>query len=197
MKRSFYEILGVPHDADQATIDTAYAQATQRVNHNIKMGTADAAMEARLVREGYQMLSEPAKRARYDAKLSAEEHGVQLMFFPDDRGAQRKLGVQSVIFALLATTFVGVLYWQMNRKIGEVRADYESVVVRKAAAQNAPKVVEEVPLAQSGTPGAEATRADSTAPRVSDGASGETVLKLVDAPKSDSIAKAPDSQTKR
>ena len=27
MKRTFYEILGVPHDADQAVLDTAYAAA--------------------------------------------------------------------------------------------------------------------------------------------------------------------------
>jgi len=51
MKRSFYEILGVPHDANQATLDTAYAQATQRVTRDIKFGAADATMEARLVRE--------------------------------------------------------------------------------------------------------------------------------------------------
>ena len=195
MKRSFYEILRVPHDADQATIDAAYAREMQRVNDDIRRGAADAAMEGQLVRDGYQMLSDPAKRARYDAKLSAAEHGVQLVFFPDDKGAQRKLGMQTVVFALLATTFVGVMFWQMNRKIGEVRADYETVVQRKQAAQSAPKVVQEVPLAQSGTAAAETVKADSSAPRVSDGAKGETVLKVVDAPKTEQAVA--DNQTKR
>ena len=63
--------------------------------------------------------------------------------------SQRKLGVQSVIFALLATTFCGVVWWQMNRKINEVRVDYESVVVRKQAAQNMPKVTESTGSEQS------------------------------------------------
>lgn len=148
MKRSFYEILSVPHDADQATIDAAYAQVMGRLNDGIKRGAADAAMEARMARDGYQILSDHAKRTRYDAKLSAEASGVHLMFAPEDKHEQRKLGVQSVVFALLATTFCGVVYWQMNRKIGEVRADYETVVVRKQAAQNAPKVIDAPPPEQ-------------------------------------------------
>jgi DnaJ-class molecular chaperone len=142
MKRSFYEMIGVPHDANQATIDVAYTQVMGRLNDAVKRGAAEASMEAQLVRDGYQILSDPAKRSMYDAKLSASEHGVQLMFFPEDKHAQRKLGVQSVVFALLASTFVGVVFWQMNRKVNEVRADYATVVVRKQAAQNVPKVIE-------------------------------------------------------
>ncbi len=148
MKRTFYEMIGVQHDADQATIDVAYTQVMERLNEGIKRGASDATMEAQLVRDGYQILSDPAKRVRYDAKLSAAESGVQLMFFPEDKGAQRKLGVETVVFALLATTFVGVVYWQMNRKINEVRADYDSVVVRKQAVQNAPTVIEAPPPEQ-------------------------------------------------
>ena len=53
--------------------------------------------------------------------------------------------MQTVVFALLATTFCGVVYWQMTRKISEVRADYDSVVVRKQAAQNAPQVINAPP----------------------------------------------------
>jgi DnaJ-class molecular chaperone len=154
MKRSFYEIIGVPHDADRAAIDAAYTRVMEHLNDGIKRGVADATMEAQLVRDGYQILSDPAKRTRYDAKLSASESGVQLMFFPEDKGAQKKLGVQTVIFALLATTFCGVVYWQLNRKISEVRADYASVVVRKQSAQNLPKVTNtpENPSAQQEAP---------------------------------------------
>jgi hypothetical protein len=145
MKRTFYEMIGVAHDADQAIIDAAYTQVMGRLNEDIKRGANDATMEAQLVRDGYQILSDPAKRKRYDAKLSAEASGVHLVFYPDNKHEQRKLGVQSLVFALLATTFCGVVYWQMNRKISEVRADYETVVVRKQAAQNAPKVIDSPP----------------------------------------------------
>ena len=142
MKRSFYDMIGVEHSADQATIDLAYSKVMERLNDGIKRGANDATMEAQLVRDGYKILSDPAQRARYDAKLAADASGVKLVFFPEDKKAQRKLGVQSVIFALLATTFCGIVWWQMNRKINEVRIDYESVVVRKQAAQNVPKVTE-------------------------------------------------------
>lgn len=142
MKRSFYDVIGVESNADQATIDTAYAHVMERLNEGIKRGANDATMEAQLVRDGYKILSDPAQRTRYDAKLAADASGVKLVFFPEDKKAQRKLGVQSVIFALLATTFCGIVWWQMNRKINEVRVDYESVVVRKQAAQNTPKVTE-------------------------------------------------------
>ncbi len=149
MKRTFYDMIGVPHDADQATIDAAYSAVMERLNDGIKRGAADATTEAQLVRDGYQILSDAAKRARYDAKLAAESSGVQLVFYPEDKGAQRKLGVQTVVFALLATTFCGVVYWQMTRKINEVRADYDSVVVRKQAVQNTPPIIEAPPPDQA------------------------------------------------
>ncbi len=160
MKRSFYDMLGVAHEADQATIDAAYTQVMARLNDAIKRGADDANMEAQLLRDGYQMLSDPAKRARYDAKMAADATGVKLMFFPDDKRAQKKLGIQSVVFALLATTFVGVVFWQMNRKINEVRADYETVVARKQADQNKPLVVNSPPPDQGGVTISETVRSE-------------------------------------
>ena len=142
MKRSFYDMLGVESNADQATLDAAYTHVMERLNEGIKRGANDATMEAQLVRDGYKILSDPTQRTRYDAKLSADASGVKLVFYPEDKKEQRKLGVQSVVFALLAMTFCGIVWWQMNRKINEVRVDYESVVVRKQAAQNVPKVTE-------------------------------------------------------
>ena len=38
MKRSFYDMLGVENNADQATIDSAYAQVMGRLNEGIKRG---------------------------------------------------------------------------------------------------------------------------------------------------------------
>jgi DnaJ-class molecular chaperone len=196
MKRSFYEILGVQRDADQAGIDAAYSQATQRVNADIKRGAAAASMEAQLLRDGYQLLSDPAKRSRYDAKMSAAESGVKLMFFPDDKGAQRQLGVQTVIFAVAATTFVGVMFWQMNRKVSEVRADYETVVARKQIVQAAPKIIEEVKA--DTVVSNDAGKADINAPKVSDKSGGETIMRVIDPAKTESGAKgAVEIQAKR
>ena len=193
MKRSFYDILGVPHDADQAAIDAAFAVAQERVATEVRRGAEGASMEAQLIRDGYQMLSDPAKRTRYDAKLEASEKGVELMFFPDDRSAQKKLGIQSVVFALLATTFVGVLYWQMNRKLSEVRADYDTVVARKAAAAVTPKVLEAPPAAAATDM---AAKSDADKPKVSDGVKGETLIKVIE-PSKDVARGASEAQVKR
>jgi DnaJ-class molecular chaperone len=148
MKLSFYQMLDVPQTADQAAIDAAYAKATERLSADRKRGAAAASAEGRLIREGYEMLSNPAMRAKYDAKMAAAEKGVQLVFFPEDGAAQRKLGVQSVVFAALAATFCGIVYWQMTRKMDAVRVDYETVVARKQATQNAPKVIGVLPPEQ-------------------------------------------------
>jgi DnaJ-class molecular chaperone len=140
MKRTFYQIIGVPPAADHATIGAAFAQTVERLNGEIKRGVDGAVTELQLARDGYQILADPERRAKYDAKLTADETVVEVTFFPDTPAGQRKLGMQSVVFALLATTFFGIVYWQMTRKMSEVRADYETVVARKQADQNLPKV---------------------------------------------------------
>jgi hypothetical protein len=119
---------------------------------------------------------------------------VQLMFFPDDKGAQRQLGVQTLVFAVLATTFVGVMFWQMNRKVSEVRADYETVVARTQVIQTAPKIIEEVKADQV----VDIAKADVNAPKVSDNLRSETVLKVIDPAKAALDAKgAIEPQAKR
>ena len=145
-KRSFYEMIGVARDADQPGIDAGYALVMVRLAEDVRRGASGASIESQLVRDGYKILSDVGLRSRYDAKLAADEARVKLVFFPEDAGARRKLGIESLIFAVLATIFCYVVYWQLNRKIGEVRVDYAVEVARKQMLQNAPKVIE-VPAA--------------------------------------------------
>ena len=42
MKRSFYDMIGVENSADQATIDSAYAHAMERLNEGIKRGATSS-----------------------------------------------------------------------------------------------------------------------------------------------------------
>ena len=51
MKRSFYEMLEIARDADQARIDIAYAHATARLSSVASRGAADAVIEAQLIRK--------------------------------------------------------------------------------------------------------------------------------------------------
>ena len=88
MKRSFYEMLEIPRKASQNQIDNAYALMTEKLGTDTNVrGTAEALSQLNMLREGYNLLSNPEKRALYDAKLYATEAGITLMFFPKDTKA--------------------------------------------------------------------------------------------------------------
>jgi len=68
---TYYALLGVPADADEATIKTAYRSA-QRASHPDTSGWASATQFA-LVTEAGEVLLDAARRAAYDAELAAAE----------------------------------------------------------------------------------------------------------------------------
>ena len=146
MKRSFYEMLGIPREADKAQIDAAYAQATAKLNATTNVrGSADALAEMNLLREGYRILSDPAQRVSYDGKLAADQSGVKLMFFPKDVETRRKLGVETLVLVALAAVLGGILYWQLTHKIEGMPVEQQQAVVKnkddqkKGIAVDAPK----------------------------------------------------------
>jgi len=152
MKRSFYQILEVPRDADQAQLDAAYGAALAKASAAHARGVDDAKAEEQLIRDGYQLLSDGAKRARYDAKLMASETGVDLMFFPEEGSARKKLGVETIIFATLAAVLGGIIYYQLSHKVEEVRLDYVQSVVKRHVDENRVKAANQ---AQPVTPATE------------------------------------------
>ena len=162
MKRSFYEMLEVPRKATREQIDIAYAIVTQKLDATTNVrGAADSLTQLNMIREGYSILSDPEKRAMYDAKLYATEAGITLMFFPKDTKAVRKLGIDTMIFAALAGVFTYVMYQKMTRETNPVRVE------QARAGAEAPKV--EAPVAAAATEPAksaspvEPARAASTA----------------------------------
>lgn len=143
MKRSFYEMLGVPHDADKAQIDAAYAQATAKLESSTNLrGATDAVTEMNLIREGYRILSDPAQRARYDGKLAADASGVKLIFFPEDKSSQRRLGLETVIFAALTGVFGAIVYWQLTRKTEELHIENVQAVAKQKDQKARPATAE-------------------------------------------------------
>ncbi len=115
MKRSFYEMLDVPRNAAQDQIDGAYARLTEKLGATTNVrGTAESITELNMIRDGYKILSDPEKRKMYDAKLYASDAGIKLMFFPKDTKAQKKLGIETIIFSLLACAFTYVIYQKLE-----------------------------------------------------------------------------------
>ncbi|MFF3505624.1 DnaJ C-terminal domain-containing protein [Streptomyces sp. NPDC003247] len=65
MARDFYEVLGVPRDADKDEIQRAYRKLARRYHPDVNK---DPAAEERFkeINEAFSVLSEPDQRARYD-----------------------------------------------------------------------------------------------------------------------------------
>ena len=66
----YYEVLGVPPDADTKTIKNAFRQLARRY-HPDTSTEPDAEQRFKEIAEAYGVLSDPAKRASYDAQGSA------------------------------------------------------------------------------------------------------------------------------
>ena len=123
-------MLGIGHDADQAQIDAAYAQATARLSAGTLRGVTEAVMEAQLIRDGYRILSSPEQRARYDAKLLEAVPGAKLMIFPDDSYGRRRLGIGTVVLVALSAVLGTIVYSHLSLKMDEVRIEHVQAVAR-------------------------------------------------------------------
>jgi molecular chaperone DnaJ len=62
----YYEILGVPRDADEATLKKAYRRLAMQYHPDRNNGDRDAEARFKEVTEAYEVLHDPEKRAVYD-----------------------------------------------------------------------------------------------------------------------------------
>jgi DnaJ-class molecular chaperone len=135
VKRSFYEVLGVARDAEQAQIDTAYALAGERLAVITVRGTAAAIAESKLLGDGYALLSNPGKRAEYDAKLQADEAAEKLAVTAITGHVRRTLGMGTLLVAALAVVVGGIAYRHVSAKMEQVRAAHAQAVKQKMEEQ--------------------------------------------------------------
>ena len=77
--RDFYEVLGVPRDADEKTIKDAF-RALALEYHPDRNKSPEAEARFKEIAEAYAVLSDPKKRAEYDARGFAGVAG----FSPED-----------------------------------------------------------------------------------------------------------------
>lgn len=65
-KRDYYEVLGVPKDADEQTIKKAYRQKAIQYHPDKNPGDKEAEEKFKEAAEAYEVLSHPEKRQQYD-----------------------------------------------------------------------------------------------------------------------------------
>ena len=65
-KRDYYEVLGVPKDADDAAIKRAYRQLAKKYHPDMNPGDKEAEAKFKEASEAYAVLSDADKRRQYD-----------------------------------------------------------------------------------------------------------------------------------
>ncbi len=65
-KRDYYEVLGVPRDADEDTIKKAFWKLAKKYHPDVNPDDKDAEAKFKEANEAYDVLADPEKRARYD-----------------------------------------------------------------------------------------------------------------------------------
>lgn len=75
MQRDYYEVLGVPRDADAKAIKNAFRRLALRY-HPDRNKSPDAEERFKEIAEAYAVLSDPQKRAEYDARGAAAVAGL-------------------------------------------------------------------------------------------------------------------------
>ncbi len=64
--KDYYETLGVPRDADQKRIKSAFRKLARKHHPDVNPGDPSATERFRDINEAYEVLSDPEKRRRYD-----------------------------------------------------------------------------------------------------------------------------------
>ena len=65
-KRDYYEVLGVPKDADEAALKKAYRVLAKKYHPDAHPGDKEAEAKFKEASEAYSVLSDPEKRKKYD-----------------------------------------------------------------------------------------------------------------------------------
>ena len=89
-EKDFYAILGVPQDADAATIKKAYRKLARTMHPDHNVGDAKAEERFKEIGEAYAVLCDPEKRREYDA-IRAMSHGGARFTAGGAGGRRRRL----------------------------------------------------------------------------------------------------------
>jgi molecular chaperone DnaJ len=110
IETSYYEVLGVGHDADGAAIKAAYRRLAMDCHPDRNGGCTDAADRFKALNEAHDVLKDPQKRAAYDrfGKAAFQNGGG---------GAQADMGGFSDIFENIFGDFMGGRQEQGRRTV--------------------------------------------------------------------------------
>src|SRR5690625_1101482 len=87
LEKDFYKILGVPSDADAATIKKTYRKLARKLHPDTNSGDPQAEQKFKEIGEAYAVLSDAEKRKEYDAYRAMAGGGARFAAGPGGGGA--------------------------------------------------------------------------------------------------------------
>lgn len=150
MKQTLYELLALKPEASQAEIDVAYAAVRARLQPSIDRADTDAVNLSRLLKDGYRILSDPERRARYDTSIRTQTELERSLIVYESVGVFRVgLGVIITLVVLIAAGLW--VHLKMLHKSEDIRLECAETVRQKKAEQDKPQIItiEPLPAAQA------------------------------------------------
>lgn len=140
MKQTLYELLALKPEASQPEIDAAYAAAQTRLQPGIDRADPDALNLSRMLKDGYRILSDPERRARYDASVQTEAELERMQIVYESVGVFR-IGL-GVIITLVLLIAVGLWFnLKMLNKSEDIRVEFAETARQKKAEQDKPQII--------------------------------------------------------
>lgn len=153
MKKTLYQVLNVAEDAGTAEIAAAYARAREAQEHS----RIPDPNQAIILREAFQVLSHPQKRATYDAGLLARGEIGATVAAPQQPNRTKWLVGAAIILVLAG--------WQVGRKMSRPpEALPAASPVAAVAAPAQPAAISTAPV--SNTPAPTAMRRNMSAEEI-------------------------------
>ena len=112
MAETYYEVLGVPRDADAAEISKAYRQHAKALHPDMPGGNAD---DFKRLNEAHEILGDPYKRGLYDLQTKLEDQIAE---------PASSTGTWINILASLAIGALGILFWMWGDQPGDAYNGY-------------------------------------------------------------------------
>lgn len=103
-KRDYYEVLGVPKNADENELKRAYRAMARKYHPDVNPNNPEAAEKFKELNEAYQVLSDPKKRQMYD---QFGHSGVDGQGFGGFEGFGQDFGGIGDIFGDILSDFFG------------------------------------------------------------------------------------------
>lgn len=105
MKKDYYQVLGVPKNAEEKDIKSAYRRLARKHHPDVNPGSKESEAAFKEVSEAYQVLSDPEKRRQYDRFGHGFDEGGFTWHNPKTYGDSQQEGGFGDIFEQIFSNF--------------------------------------------------------------------------------------------